>query len=120
MGQCAGMSPERATLRMEPLRVERETVGVASFEDVFVAEFRPLYRYLRRRVGAAVVEDLAEAAFATAFANWERSIPPARPVRGYTGSRRIISAATGGTSAACCAPMRVAVLIPYWEKRTRQ
>jgi len=65
---------------MEPLGVERETVGVASFEDVFAAEFRPLYRYLRRRVGAAVAEDLAEGAFATAFANWER-LDPTRPAR---------------------------------------
>ena len=53
---------------------------MASFEDVFAAEFRPLYRYLRRRVGAAVAEDLAEAAFATAFASWER-LDPARPAR---------------------------------------
>ena len=65
---------------MEPLGDERETVGVASFEDVFAAEFRPLYRYLRRRVSAAAAEDLAEAAFATAFASWER-LDPARPVR---------------------------------------
>jgi RNA polymerase sigma factor (sigma-70 family) len=65
---------------MEPLRGERETNGVASFEDVFAAEFRPLFRYLQRRVGAAAAEDLAEAAFATAFARWER-LDPARPAR---------------------------------------
>jgi RNA polymerase sigma-70 factor (ECF subfamily) len=53
---------------------------VASFEDVFAAEFRQLFRYLQRRVGAATAEDLAEAAFATAFASWER-LDPARPVR---------------------------------------
>lgn len=53
---------------------------MASFEDVFAAEFRPLYRYLRRRVGEAGAEDLAEATFATAFANWER-LDPDRPVR---------------------------------------
>jgi RNA polymerase sigma-70 factor (ECF subfamily) len=65
---------------MEPFRGERETVGVPSFEEVFAAEFRPLFRYLRRRVGAAAAEDLAETAFTTAFANWER-LDPERPVR---------------------------------------
>jgi RNA polymerase sigma-70 factor, ECF subfamily len=65
---------------VEPLRGERETVGVASFEEVFAAEFRLLYRYLRRRVGEAAAEDLAEATFAAAFANWER-LDPERPVR---------------------------------------
>jgi RNA polymerase sigma factor (sigma-70 family) len=65
---------------MEPLWAERETLGVASFEEVFAAEFRPLFRYLQRRVGAAAAEDLAEATFATASANWER-LDPDRPVR---------------------------------------
>lgn len=65
---------------MEPLRSEREIAGVASFEDVFAAEFGPLFRYLRRRVGEAGAEDLAEATFATAFANWGR-LDPGRPVR---------------------------------------
>lgn len=65
---------------VEPLGGERETVAVASFEEVFAAEFRPLFRYLRRRVGGSVAEDLAEATFATAFANWER-LDPERPVR---------------------------------------
>jgi RNA polymerase sigma factor (sigma-70 family) len=53
---------------------------VQSFEDAFAAEFRPLYRYLRRRLGETEAEDLAEAAFATAYANWDRC-DPARPVR---------------------------------------
>lgn len=53
---------------------------MASFEEVFAAEFGPLYRFLRRRVGAAAAEDLAQAVFATAFASWER-LDPARPVR---------------------------------------
>jgi len=74
------MSPEQAASWLEPLGHERETVAVASFDEVFAAEFRPLYRYLGRRVSAAVAEDLAEAAFATAFANWER-LDPSRPAR---------------------------------------
>jgi RNA polymerase sigma-70 factor, ECF subfamily len=51
-----------------------------SFDAVFAAEFAPLYRYLRRRVGADRVEDLAAATFATAYANWDR-LDPSRPVR---------------------------------------
>ena len=51
-----------------------------SFDAVFATEFGPLYRYLRRRVGADAAEDLASATFATAYANWER-FDPARPVR---------------------------------------
>lgn len=65
---------------MEPIEGGRETVAVASFEEVFAAEFRPLYRYLQRRIGATAAEDLAEGAFATAFANWGR-LDPDRPVR---------------------------------------
>lgn len=76
---CHGWrSPHRASL--EPSRSERETVGATPFEDVFAAEFGPLFRYLRRRVGEAGAEDLAEATFATAFANWER-LDPDRPLR---------------------------------------
>jgi RNA polymerase sigma factor (sigma-70 family) len=51
-----------------------------SFDAVFAAEFGPLYRYLRRRVGAGAAEDLASATLATAYANWAR-FDPARPVR---------------------------------------
>jgi RNA polymerase sigma factor (sigma-70 family) len=52
-----------------------------SFEAAFAAEFGPLYRFLRRRVGADGAEDLAAATFATAFANWERfdGVRPVRP-----------------------------------------
>jgi RNA polymerase sigma factor (sigma-70 family) len=51
-----------------------------SFDAAFAAEFGPLYRYLRRRVGADTAEDVAAATFATAYNNWER-YDPARPVR---------------------------------------
>lgn len=76
----APLRPGLRIWRTEPFGGDWETVGVASFEEVFAVEFGPLYRFLRRRVGAAVAEELAEAAFATAFANWER-LDPARPVR---------------------------------------
>jgi RNA polymerase sigma-70 factor (ECF subfamily) len=51
-----------------------------SFESGFEAEFTPLYRYLRRRVGAAVADDLAAETFAIAYANWER-FDETRPLR---------------------------------------
>jgi RNA polymerase sigma-70 factor (ECF subfamily) len=51
-----------------------------SFDATFAAEFAPLYRYVRRRVGADAAEDLAAATFATAYANWDR-FDHVRPVR---------------------------------------
>jgi RNA polymerase sigma factor (sigma-70 family) len=51
-----------------------------SFEEAFAAEFRPLYRYLRRRVGAEEAEELAAATFATAYANWDK-FDTERPLR---------------------------------------
>ncbi len=51
-----------------------------SFEAAFAAEFAPLHRYLRRRVGAAAADELAAETFAVAFRNWE-CLDPERPVR---------------------------------------
>jgi RNA polymerase sigma factor (sigma-70 family) len=51
-----------------------------SFEAAFAAEFRPLHRYLRRRVGSPVAEDVAQATFATAYANWD-GLDADRPIR---------------------------------------
>ena len=51
-----------------------------SFEAAFEAEFAPLYRYLRRRVGATTAEDLSAATFAIAYAKWER-FDQTRPLR---------------------------------------
>jgi RNA polymerase sigma-70 factor (ECF subfamily) len=51
-----------------------------SFEAAFEAEFGPLHRYLRRRVGSAAADDLAADTFGTAYANWER-FDHTRPVR---------------------------------------
>jgi RNA polymerase sigma-70 factor, ECF subfamily len=67
---------------MEPRRSERETGIVSiSFGEVFRAEFAPLCRYLRRRVGQDQAEDLAAATFATAYEKWARFDPdyPVRP-----------------------------------------
>jgi RNA polymerase sigma factor (sigma-70 family) len=51
-----------------------------SFEGVFKTEFAPMHRYLRRRVGPAVADDLTAATFATAYAQWSR-LDPTRPMR---------------------------------------
>jgi RNA polymerase sigma factor (sigma-70 family) len=51
-----------------------------SFEEAFEAEFASLHRYLRRRVGASVADDLAAQTFATAFTEWNR-FDPSRPLR---------------------------------------
>jgi RNA polymerase sigma factor (sigma-70 family) len=51
-----------------------------SFEAAFEAEFAPLHRYLRRRVGAAAADDLTAQTFATAYSNWAR-FDHTRPLR---------------------------------------
>jgi RNA polymerase sigma factor (sigma-70 family) len=57
----------------EPQCGERENGGVSrSFAQAFRDEYPPLHRYLRRRVGGALADDLAAETFATAYANWER------------------------------------------------
>lgn len=57
----------------EPQTGERETKGVApSFAEAFRHEYPLLHRYLRRRVGGEVADDLTAETFATAYANWER------------------------------------------------
>lgn len=44
----------------------------SSFAEAFRAEYPPLQRYLARRVGNALADDLAAETFATAYAHWER------------------------------------------------
>lgn len=51
-----------------------------SFEDAFEAEFGPLHRYLARRLGVSVADELAAETFAIAFRRWDR-LDPKRPVR---------------------------------------
>lgn len=43
-----------------------------SFAEAFREEYPPLHRYLRRRVGGGIADDLAAETFATAYASWER------------------------------------------------
>lgn len=51
-----------------------------SFAEAFRDEYPPLERYLRRRVGGSLADDLAAETFATAYANWER-FDDSRPLR---------------------------------------
>lgn len=51
-----------------------------SFEAAFEAEFAFLHRYLARRLGSSVADDLAAETFAVAFRSWDR-LDPERPVR---------------------------------------
>jgi RNA polymerase sigma-70 factor (ECF subfamily) len=50
------------------------------FAAAFRAEYAPLHRYLRRRVGAAAADDLAAETFAVAYARW-RTFDSSRPLR---------------------------------------
>jgi RNA polymerase sigma factor (sigma-70 family) len=51
-----------------------------SFAEAFEAEFPPLHRYLRRRVGAATADDLAAATFTIAYERWG-TFDQTRPLR---------------------------------------
>jgi RNA polymerase sigma factor (sigma-70 family) len=51
-----------------------------SFDAAFEAEFASLHRYLARRLGASVADDLAAETFSIAFRSWDR-LDPERPVR---------------------------------------
>jgi RNA polymerase sigma-70 factor (ECF subfamily) len=50
-----------------------------SAEQAFADHYALIYRYLHRRIGAGVAEELAAETFATAFANWSR-FDQTRPV----------------------------------------
>lgn len=43
-----------------------------SFAEAFREEYPPLHRYLRRRIGGGLADDLAAETFAVAYASWER------------------------------------------------
>ena len=51
-----------------------------SFEAAFEAEFASLHRYLARRLGASLADELAAETFAVALRRWDR-LDPERPVR---------------------------------------
>jgi RNA polymerase sigma factor (sigma-70 family) len=69
------------TRRPEPNRPLRESRGMGcSFDEVFRAEYAPLHRYLYRRLGTSLADDLAAETFATAFRRWSE-FDASRPVR---------------------------------------
>ena len=59
-------------------------VGLADFEQCFEVNFAVVHRFIARRVGAPLADDLAAEAFATAFRR-RRSFDPrlGRPEPGY-------------------------------------
>jgi RNA polymerase sigma-70 factor, ECF subfamily len=53
------------------------------FEEAFREHFAPVYRFIARRVGTALAEDLAAEAFATAFRRWETYLPERGSLRSW-------------------------------------
>jgi RNA polymerase sigma factor (sigma-70 family) len=51
-----------------------------SFAEVFCSEFPAVHRYIRRRVGRDLADDVSAATFTAAYASWDR-LDPARPIR---------------------------------------
>jgi RNA polymerase sigma factor (sigma-70 family) len=58
-------------------------VDPADFERAFVEHFPPVYRFIARRVGAALAEDLAAETFATAFRRRATFEPARASVRSW-------------------------------------
>ena len=72
------MEDERAAASQAAASQAAEAiVEPADFEAAFRAHFAPVYRFIARRVGAALAEDLAAEAFATAYRR-RASYEPAR------------------------------------------
>jgi RNA polymerase sigma-70 factor (ECF subfamily) len=53
--------------RAQPAEGDGRIAGPGDFEAAFQAHFPPVYRFIARRVGAALAEDLAAETFATAY-----------------------------------------------------
>lgn len=53
--------------RERPTAAGRGIAGPADFEAAFTEHFPPVYRFIARRVGPALAEDLAAETFATAY-----------------------------------------------------
>ena len=72
----------RATWVDGLMRVRRQldTRQQQSFDEVFSAELGSIHRYLHRRVGRDLADDIAAETFATAYAIWHR-FDQARAVR---------------------------------------
>jgi RNA polymerase sigma-70 factor, ECF subfamily len=69
-GSGEGVWPARQYVDMEgerPAAGEGRIVDSAVFESAFRQHFPPVYRFLARRVGSALAEDLAAETFATAY-----------------------------------------------------
>ncbi len=60
-----------------------DIVAPADFEDAFREHFAPVYRFIARRVGTALAEDLAAEAFATACRRWTSYEPSRASLRSW-------------------------------------
>ena len=59
--------PSRQYLLVDGKRATGVTVALEDFEAVFREHFAPVHRFIARRVGKALAEDLAAEVFATAY-----------------------------------------------------
>jgi RNA polymerase sigma-70 factor (ECF subfamily) len=58
-------------------------MAAADFEEAFREHFAPVYRFIARRVGTALAEDLAAEVFATAYRRRAAYQPDRGPVRSW-------------------------------------
>jgi len=72
------IQPSRQYLRVGGTRATGAIAAVEDFDAVFREHFAPVYRFIARRVGKALAEDLAAEVFATAY----RRRAASRPERG--------------------------------------
>ena len=98
------MEDERAAASQAAASQAAEAiVAPADFEDAFREHFAPVYRFIARRVGTALAEDLAAEAFATAYRRRASYEPVARlaAVVAVRDRGQHACAATGGKSSNC-------------------
>jgi len=60
-----------------------EAVAPQDFDAVFREHFAPVYRFIARRVGTALAEDLAAEVFATAYRRWTSYQPQLGSLRSW-------------------------------------
>src|SRR5471032_684627 len=53
------------------------------FEDLFDREFEAVWRYIRRRIGADLADELAAETFARAYEGWSRFDPACGDARAW-------------------------------------
>jgi RNA polymerase sigma factor (sigma-70 family) len=68
---------------MRPAVGDDRIVDPASFEAAFQQHFPPVYRFIARRVGPALAEDLAAETFATAYRRRARFDPARATLRSW-------------------------------------